>query len=475
MLKPTIPIEKQIIYPNTTYLVNTTIDCRGKEIEIPANCILSIKSGTIRNGTLVGNKTKLKKCAKKGLAIIVNGSWRVQVINDCYFDSSALSDDQIIGNINVLQSDEIQNNIIIGTKDYQCNITKLNGSALILRSKTKCILGSTISLLACDFPNYQIVQIYDVHDVEFTGGSIVGDMLNHSYTQGSTHEWGHGISIKNAQRIKVSSVNVSKCIGDGVVVGGWLEPNTNVYEKAAKNVRLENLVLDDNRRQALTISHADGVVVKNCKFTNTGKTKYTAPASGVDIEPNAEAPWNQGVKNVNIEKCYFSGNKYRQFLSHGYLNRDDEDNIQNVVVKKCVIEGICDVHTGGITFQSCTLESVTLRGGKDKIENVRFERCSFTGKSPLVFQGAIARNERGTLVGGKFGTINLLNCTFLLLESSEAMFNSPESAIGSIDKVIINKCNFKRPANVNTNRDLASGKFEGKMVVCKTNTTGINF
>ena len=404
----------------------------------------------------------MKKCAEKGLAIIVNGSWRAQVINDCYFDSSALSDDQIIGNINVLQSDEIQNDIIIGTKDYQCNITKLNGSALILRSKTKCILGSTISLLACDFPNYQIVQIYDVHDVEFTGGSIVGDMLNHSYTQGSTHEWGHGISIKNAQRIKVSSVNVSKCIGDGVVVGGWLEPNTNVYEKAAKNVRLENLVLDDNRRQALTISHADGVVVKNCKFTNTGKTKYTAPASGVDIEPNAEAPWNQGVKNVLIENCFISGNKYRQFLSHGYINKGDEDNIQNVVIKGCTIEGNCDVHTGGITFISSTMESATFQGGRDKIKSTDFKGCTFTGENPLRFQGTMYKDTRGNAAGGNFGIISLKRCNIYSLRSRDSILSKNNTEVGELDELVLDNCKIIGGAE-ESSRSIVPTYFKGKV------------
>jgi len=51
-LNPSIAVEKQMIYPNTTYLVNTTIDCKGKGIEMPANCALSIKSGSLRNGYL---------------------------------------------------------------------------------------------------------------------------------------------------------------------------------------------------------------------------------------------------------------------------------------------------------------------------------------------------------------------------------------------------------------------------------------
>lgn len=462
-LKSNIPIEKQLVYPNTMYVVNSSIDCGGKVIEMPANCVLNIKSGALRNGSISGNKTKLNTCSDKGIAVILKGSWLAPVINDLFFDSSVLTDDQIIGNINTLQSDDISNSIIIGTKDYHCTITKLNGAALVLRSNTKCILKSIITLLPCAFPNYQIVQIYDVHDVEFKGGKIVGDLLDHPYTSGSSHEWGHGISIKNAQRIKVTSVFVTHCIGDGIVVGGWQEPNTNVYDKAAKQVRLENIVSDDNRRQAMTISHADGVVVNNCRLTNTGKTKFTAPSAGLDIEPNSEAPWNQGVKNVLIENCFFAGNKYRQFLSHGYLNSGDEDNIQNVTVKGCTFEGNCDVHTGGITFVSSTMESATFRGGRDKIRRVDFNGCTFTGEKPLMFQGTMYKNDKGKPAGGDFGIISLKKCVIYSRKSKEALLSSNSSEIGELNDLVLDNCTIINDKETN-NRSIVSRKFKGRVI-----------
>ena len=466
-LKPSIAVEKQMIYPNTTYLVNTTIDCKGKEIEMPANCALSIKSGSLRNGIIVGNKSKLKACSDRGFALVLKGSWIAPTINDNYFNASVLTDDQIIGNINVLQSDEVKNTIIIGAKDYKCSVDKLNGSVLILRSKAKCILKTTISLLPCDYPNYQIVQIYDVHDVDFYGGRIVGDMIEHPYTPGSSHEWGHGISIKNAQRVKVSSVYVTHCIGDGIVVGGWQEPNTNVYDKAAKQVRLEKIVSDDNRRQALTISHADGVVVKDCKLTKTGKTKYTAPSAGLDVEPNAEAPWNQGVKNVLIENCYFAGNKYREFLSHGYLCRGEENNIQNIILKGCTFEGNCDVHTGGVSFISSTMVSATFRGGRDKIGQVVFKGCSFTGEKPLIFEGTMYKDEKGHPMGGDFGIISLKRCELKTQTSKEPLFSNTALEEGSVDKLVLDNCRIIGTSTT-ISRDIVSRQFKGNVVEKRT-------
>lgn len=462
-----ILVERQVCSPNTIYVVNGIVDCKGKDIVFPDNCELKIIRGSIRNGTLIGNNTKLKVKAKNAIAVLIKGTWSSPIINDVFFDASLLSDDQIIGNINALQSEEIYNVINISSKDYRCSITELNGALLILRSKTKCNLSSTISLLPCSYTNYQIVQIYDVRDVEFNGGKIIGDMIEHPYTDGSTHEWGHGISIKNARNVKVSSVYISKCIGDGVVVGGWQEPNTNTYKKASKDVVLENIISDDNRRQALTISHADGVIVRKCKFINTGKTKFTAPASGIDIEPFAGNPWNHGIKNVLIEKCFISGNKYRQFLSHDYLCEGDEDNIKNVRIVGCTFEGNCDIHTGGISFIKTTLGSATLRGGKDKIARVDFSDCSFTGANPLIFQGSMFKNEKGTPYGGDYGTIYFKKCDFMARKVDDNLFKSEPTDKGEIDLVILDNCTINCPDTfafwIKPN-----GKFAGKVSERKT-------
>lgn len=467
VLNPSVPVEKQLVYPNTTYVVKSAIDCKGIELKIPSNCTLKIISGSLCNGTLVGNGTKLKNSAEKSLAVVVKGSWCAPLIKDSYFDTTVLTDDQIIGNINALQSDDIKNTIIICAKDYNCSITKSSRSVLILRSRTKCTLKSTLSILPCEHPNYQIVQICDVHDVELYGGMIVGDLLEHLYTLGSSHEWGHGITIKNAQRVKVSSVYVTRCIGDGIVIGGWQEPNTNVYEKAAKQVFLENIISDDNRRQGLTISHADGVVVKNCRLTNTGMTKYTAPSAGLDIEPNAEEPWNQGVKNVLIKNCFFSGNKHRQFLSHGYFNSGEEDNIQNIIVQGCTFEGNCDVHTGGITFISSTMESVTFCGGRDKISSTTFNGCVFTGYNPLIFEGSMSKDGSGKTIGGVFETIKLKRCEIHSRESKEAIFSLSPSAGGKVINLIFDSC--KIVCNDETaDRAIVSEQFNGRVTEINT-------
>lgn len=100
----------------------------------------------------------------------------------------------------------------------------------------------------------------------------------------------------------------------------------------------------------------------DCIFTNTGKTKTTAPAAEIDIGSTGDVPWNQGVRNVVI-KYKVAGNKYHQFLSHDYQLRSKIGCCNNIVVRNCAFEKNCDIHIGGITFEKTTMEKATLRDG----------------------------------------------------------------------------------------------------------------
>lgn len=78
--------------------------------------------------------------------------------------------------------------------------------------------------------------------------------------------------------------------GDGFYVGGM-----------SRNITFCGVVADNNRRQGLSITLADGVVVKNSVFKNTNGAD---PQFGIDLEPNP----NNIVNNINISTSQFSGN-----------------------------------------------------------------------------------------------------------------------------------------------------------------------
>ncbi len=140
---------------------------------------------------------------------------------------------------------------------------------------------------------YSILHIRAVSDVTVIDGTVVGDRDTHT---GTTGEWGFGIRLSDANNVVVDGVRAADTWGDGFYVGSY----TN-SEDTSKNITFCSVVADHNRRQGMSITFVDGLVVKNSVFMNTNGT---APGAGIDMEPNE----NGIVKNVLIQHSQFINN-----------------------------------------------------------------------------------------------------------------------------------------------------------------------
>lgn len=68
-----VPLDKQMVYENTIYEIRYDFDLGGDTLEIPADCVLYFKGGSLRNGKIVFNNTKIsgeiaidKTCSPSG-------------------------------------------------------------------------------------------------------------------------------------------------------------------------------------------------------------------------------------------------------------------------------------------------------------------------------------------------------------------------------------------------------------------------
>jgi hypothetical protein len=86
------------------------------------------------------------------------------------------------------------------------------------------------------------------------------------------NEWRYGLFLSSGSRhISVSDLTISATGGDGICIA-----------YAASDIHLARLHLDDNYRNALTITNGKDLLIEDCVFSNTSGT---APSAGVDIEP----------------------------------------------------------------------------------------------------------------------------------------------------------------------------------------------
>lgn len=165
-----------------------------------------------------------------------------------------------------------------------------------------------------------VLMIYKVSDVEVSGGEIVGDRDTHL---GTTGEWGHGIMVRGAARVTIRDMRISKCWGDGVSIGGAMMPTGPSL--ASNDVVIANIVSTGNRRQGLSIGRSNRVRVYDSEFSGTSGT---APACGIDIEPDAD---DLGVCTAaHIENCLIRNNAGNGIQVY--------KRVDGVTIKSCVIE-----------------------------------------------------------------------------------------------------------------------------------------
>jgi parallel beta-helix repeat protein len=144
-----------------------------------------------------------------------------------------------------------------------------------------------------------VVWLYLVHDVEISGGQIIGERDEHV---GITGEWGHGVMFRGSQHVTIRDIKISKNWGDGICIGAY-KKRPITY---ADDTVIYNVIATQNRRQGLSIGNAINVKVYNSEFSYT---EGTAPQFGIDIEPdNFDTVYNY-ANNIEIVNCKLSNNK----------------------------------------------------------------------------------------------------------------------------------------------------------------------
>jgi len=292
--------------------IRDTIDLGNKLCVLPEGITLNFKGGLIKNGTLKGNKTKIKSHKACFERVRILGIWNVPVISTSLFCD--LSYDNALKDVVALSDAALKNKIIIEPGEYYVTANKNADVCVTITSNTDFILKGTIKLTPNDYRNYYIIQVKGSNIAVRGTGIIIGDKHTH---KGNAGEWGMGINLDNAHNVSISGLTVQDCWGDCIYIGS-----------ESTNISVKNCRFDHGRRQGISVSSVDGLVVKNCVITNVSGT---APEYGIDIEPNKNESINHiKIENVTIDNCV--GGIQAWGRAPGAL-------IGNIEIKKCSISG----------------------------------------------------------------------------------------------------------------------------------------
>lgn len=251
------------------------------------------------------------------------------------------------------------------------------------RSNQTIVLSenAVIKVITNSSERYHIINLIGVNNVTIRGGKVEGDKPAHT---GTTGEWGHGVVILRSDNITVEDMEIFNCWGDAVCVGADTDYE---YAHNCENIRICNCVLHDSRRQGISITGADGVIVRDCEIYNI---RGTAPQAGIDIEPN-----HTGDKchNIIIDSCYIHDTANHSIMTyHGDVSKFDIVNVIDIVrIANCRLDNKIAFYNGenlfvnGVTaiciqlnnesianVSNSNLEYVLASGGNGKFDNCEF-------------------------------------------------------------------------------------------------------
>ena len=167
---------------------------------------------------------------------------------------------------------------------------KMHSNQRLLLKKGVRILQEKVSRQLRD--KSPVISVTDVENVVIEGEGGPGDVTIGKFESVAERgkwvkeELGSGIVLSGAKNVIVRNLTVAVTAQDGVCLTG-IGANT-------KNVWIENVVLTDNYRQAMSVCNAFGLYCRNVTFANTIGTD---PMMGIDFEPTYESEANS--------ECYF--------------------------------------------------------------------------------------------------------------------------------------------------------------------------
>ena len=438
----------------TRHYINECVDLQGKTMILDNNGEVCFgPSGKLINGIVEGRNTSLSGAKNDCFAVTLKGTWNTRTIKDEWFDDAILTDNQIIQNLNTIQSDNQIQELWI-RKDYLLLLDSKWNTGLMLSSNTVLHLDSSICIDGNDLKQYAIVSINTKENVTILGGEIYGDVGKHNYVSESTSEWGHGVYIYNSRNISITGMKVSKCIGDAFYISGPAESEINQYDSASKQVVIKKCIMDSNRRQGISLIHAEDVIIEDCLALNMGQIEYTAPSLGLDIEPNK----NNSVRNVKISHFVTENTKADCSVSSGgYQTNGFVSNRNNIIFENCIFDKAMVIASGGVLVVDSDIPWLIIYPQEMPDNPVFFKNSRIWGRG-LYFN---CRNA-GSFNEGREPSYSFKNCDFSTTAVDTycpALIWGTDVAYISKINLLFDKCSISLPLGHKKN-DLIVGDFD---------------
>lgn len=313
--------------------VKDDIDLMNRKCCLPKYITLRFDGGVIKNGTLVGDETKIDSRGVCFDRTRIMGTWNVPDISTRMFRD--LNYDNSLKDVVALANPDVKNRVVIEDGNYQVSARYSNDACLSLGGNTELVVNGVIQMVPNDYEICYVIQAIGDSIAIHGNGTIIGDKHTHT---GDTGEWGMGISLRAARHARINGLTIRDCWGDCIYI-----------DDGSTDVIIENCHLDHGRRQGISVVFADSVIIRDCTITNVGGT---APEYAIDVEPDE----NKAVNHVVIEKVTVTGCK-GGFLVYGKARNA---GVGTVVIRDCSVEAVKKITVAANKCDTLRIENCTI-------------------------------------------------------------------------------------------------------------------
>ncbi|MDY5335577.1 MAG: hypothetical protein SPG97_02340 [Bacilli bacterium] len=286
-VRKNILTQDMINNPDTIYEIRYDFDLNNINLTIPENCILSFNGGILKNGKIIGDKTRLTNFIKlKNIA--VDGTFENEFCRTSYY----ISDNEAIDNINNLNNlFKISRNVIVDSKRYIIS----NQLILPCDANFSCDIGCSILLknLGC---------IYVTHSNRLSNINIYIDKdfnnLEHLIVINTEYIYK---SIENTPKSYASLFNIYI---DNLFIDYNGKPIDKIIDicddtnKNGWNINISNCVFQCSSNIAISlVTKGEGSWLNGTYFNNV-KTVYSKVGFYINGSEGSIPP-----ENVSITQC----------------------------------------------------------------------------------------------------------------------------------------------------------------------------
>lgn len=301
--------------PNSEVVLNCIMDLKGETILLPNNTTLKYEGGKIENGTLTfGDQGKIDS-ELIDISLNLNGSvslanntfkfiperWKITKgkVDDLLAETNrknfqtAINISKELG-ATIFETDTFDAYIKIDPPSNNSADLAKSGISIPSNFHLKMTDNTFIRVQPNNSPWGGLINVYLSENVMITGGTLIGDRYEHDYSDvfdlhghsRGTHEWPGLLVTSGAKDITIDNITLKSSTGDGFIAGSAAH-RTIAGTKWNQNIKLINSNIIDNRRNNISITDGENILIKNNKILDAGKGRDKLDASGNIIYSSA--------------------------------------------------------------------------------------------------------------------------------------------------------------------------------------------